>query len=188
MSMTFNVNVAVCETVTEDDTQTQNLALQKGILDADEFDGILKDRLKAEGYTEDEDGKLVKSEGDMTTVIDIEKGEVKTTVSNTETVEETVTGKGYSHRDSREEGESKAQVDAAKKATEVIARKRQAIREAASQRLVDTEKERSAKLQETLNDVYKEALTRKARRMGQVIDTQDTGEGVNREIVIKVAI
>jgi hypothetical protein len=187
MSLSYRVSLEVAEVVSADDKTIHQLDL-RDILPEDEMKDLLREQLLARGFEEGEDGKLVREEdGGETITVDLETLEVTTELES----ESEVKGKvdAWGDAESRQSARRQAEGSARSQADALVERGRKETQRKVTQQLADGERERIEEMNHTLQDVYAEALKRKARRMGEVIEqSEGTTENGEYELVIKVEI
>ena len=187
MSLSYRVTLQVAEVVSADDKTVHQLDLQS-ILSEEEMRDLLRQSLIARGYEEEEEGKMVRRE---------EYGEIMSAdldaLEMTAGVDEAagVRGKVGTWGDawSRAGASRQAEANARDQANAMVGRGAKDAQRRVTQQLAEGEKERLEEMNETLQDVYAEALKRKAQKLGDVVDQHEgTNENGEYELVIKVEV
>lgn len=187
MSLSYRVTLQVSEVVSADDKTVHQLDL-RDILSPDEMRDLLRQTLLGRGFEEDEENKLVRKEesGEIITV-DLESLELSTELESASEVKGKVDAWGDA--ESRSNAQRQAESSAQRQADSMVERGRQDVQRRVTQQLAEGERERLGEMNQVLQDVYSEALKRKARRMGEVVEQHEgTNENGEYELVIKVEL
>ena len=187
MSLSYRVTLQVAEVVSADDKTVHQLDLQS-ILSEEEMRDLLRQSLIARGYEEEEEGKMVRREesGEIITV-DLDSLEMTTELAEDAEVRGKVDAWGDS--ESRAGARRQAEANARAQADAMVDRGAKDAQRRVTQQLAEGEKERLEEMNETLQDVYAEALKRKAQKLGDVVDQHEgTNENGEYELVIKVEV
>ncbi len=191
MSRTYQCQLSesITDTVRASDESVWELQLSP-ILDPDLMVELLRQALERRGFVEREDGRLGKAgaDGEMI-LVDTELMEVVVQRSDERTLTTQVAGEGYG--ESRAEAHAAAEHSLAREGQAARAdheRTEQVLQEELTETLVTGEKTRRRELNEAVQEAYAEALKRKARELGDVIEIQEgTSESGDYELVIKVS-
>ncbi len=187
MSLSYRVTLQVSEVVGADDKTVHQLDL-RDILPEDEMKDLLRNSLKEKGFEEDEDGKLVrKEESGETITVDMESLELVTELEQ----ETEVTGRvdAWGDAESRSVAKERAEASAQRQADSILERGQKDAQRKVTDQLAKGEKDRLDEMNEVLQDVYSEALKKKARQMGDVVEEYEgTNEEGEYELVIKVEV
>lgn len=187
MSLSYRVSLQVCEVVSADDKTTHKLDLQS-ILPEDEMKGLLRDSLTARGFEEQEDGTLKRvEEGGEVITVNLEDLTMTTELASEDTVEGKV--EGWGDAETRRGAQRDAERRAREQASALVDQgQREAQRRVTSQ-LAEGESARLEDMNQALQDVYAEALKRKARALGDVVEqVEGTNAQGEYELVIKVEL
>lgn len=193
MSRTYQCQLreSVTDTVRASDESVCDLHLTP-ILDPESMAELLRQALERRGFTEAEDGRLSKTDtidgnGEVI-LVDLELMEVVVRASEQKTLETEVVAEGLGESDH----------EARRDAHRELARRRQGARtdhdraeEVLQEDLTDAlaagESRRKRDLNEAIQEAYAEALKRKARQLGDVIEVREgTNEAGEYELVIRV--
>lgn len=156
----------VSSTVNETDCLELGVGLM-GILPEDQMKAILREEMAKDGWTTQPDGSMTKTLDGIPMVLSPDACSVKVS----RTAEAKVNARGQNERQADEELD-RAEENAKKALGEKLAKELTAL-----------EPKLQAEMNEAVQRVYKEALTRKARSYGTVESVQ---EGADGEITIKV--
>lgn len=145
------------------------------ILELPAMRALLRDALRAAGWTEAPDGSLAKPFGEVVARLlpDASAVEVRATVRGEVTARATVQaaqGDDAAEVEARAREAAQAQVEAKRARAEEAARKETLARLAAEEGAVRGD------LQRALNQVYRRALEDRARAMGEVESVQEAGD------------
>ncbi|MEQ8819972.1 MAG: hypothetical protein RLY93_06980 [Sumerlaeia bacterium] len=179
---------SVKRTITASDSITYPIQLTE-ILPEDEMKDVLKERLRAHGFEEQEDGTFRKpGEAGETITVDLEKMEAEASLSAERDMETEVeaTGSGGTRTFAQTEAQ---RVLAAKEqhAREMLGSKEKGLQEDLTGRLEESEEGRMRDFNEILQETYAESLKRKARQMGEVMEVREgTTEDGQYELTIRV--
>ena len=187
MSLSYRVTLQVCEVVSADDKTVHQLDL-RDILPQDQMRDLLRSKLEERGFEEDEKGRLVRAEeGGEVMTLDLESMELTTELESEEEVRGRVEAWGDAETRSNAERSAKGRAQA--QANRLIERGQKDAQQKLTAKLTSGEQERLEEMNEVLQDVYSEALKKKARQMGDVVEQH---EGTNAqgeyELVIKVEL
>ena len=192
-SYVIRVSASVREDVTASDKRTQTIVLTE-IVPCDEQREILREVLRGQGWEEvaGSDGKqLQRRRGQVVETVDLETLTAEATVELDRTLERnrTITVRG--DRDFDSEDERHAKEKASLERSIAITDAERAEAEAAMQReiaeLLDaSDEERTRDLNEAVREVYAESLKRRAGSLGQVTSIQESREGGEYELVIRI--
>lgn len=186
MSLSYRVTLQVCEVVSADDKTVHQLDLRE-VLDGEEMKDLLREKMLERGF-EEQDGKLVRQqEGGETLTLDLESMELTTELE----LESEVKGKVETWGDAESRANAKRQAEsrAQNQADALIERGQRDAQSKVSSQLAAGESERLEEMNQVLQEVYSEALKRKARRMGEVVEQYEgTNERGEYELVIKVEV
>jgi len=187
MSLSYRVTLQVQEVVSADDKTVHQLDL-RDILGEDDMKDLLKQSLEERGFEEEEDGKLVRREGSGEVItVDMESLQLTTELESSSEVSGKVDAWGDA--ESRGSARRQAEASAQRQANSIIERGQKDIQSKVTEQLARGEKDRLEEMHQTLQDVYAEALKRKARQMGDVVDQYEgTNENGEYELVIKVEV
>ena len=193
MSQMYQVRLAssVTRTVNAGDSVSYPLRLT-GILPEAELLELLRQALLRRGFAVDEgDPERLEGEGSAGERIVVDLGAKTVTASLEEeselAAEVNVAGRGYN----RQQALAEARRDLAehrRQAAARLEREGKAAERQLTRRLADSDEERRRQLHEMLQEVYAEALKRKAGQLGDVMEVREgtTSDG-QYELVIKVA-
>jgi len=187
MSLSYRVTLQVCEVVSADDKTVHQLDL-RDILPEEDMKDMLRQSLESRGFEEEEENKLVRREdgGEIITV-DLETLELTTELES----ESEVKGKvdAWGDAESRQNARKQAEASAQSQANALLERGQKDAQRKVTQQLAAGEKERLEEMNQVLQDVYSEALKKKARQLGDVVDQYEgTNENGEYELVIKVEV
>jgi len=181
-------SVSVGTSVTASDTMTHRIEVTN-VLTEKEMKKLLAEELEKQGWEEISDRvyKKKSENNGIELVWDLEKGEVTASLAqDKEVVHETVvTIHSHSERGAQKElkRRKKAEQDRVEAAAETVQRKMQ---KQISNLLGDSEEERRKQLNQILEKVYGEALKRKAMTLGNVMSIDESIEGDDYELIIRV--
>jgi hypothetical protein len=187
MSLSYRVSLEVKEVISADDKTIHQLEL-RDILPQEEMRDLLKDALIERGFEQGEGESLTReaASGEVTNV-DLESLEVTTSLERSSEVSGKVDAWGDA--ETRSGAKNQAERSAQRQADAMVARGRSDAQSSVSQKLAEGEEERLEEMNNVLQGVYAEALKRKARRMGDVIEQHEgTNENGEYELVIKVEL
>ena len=189
MSLSYRVSLKVCEVVAADDKTIHQLDL-RDVLPEEEMKDLLRARLIEQGFeqSEDDENKLVREGKTGETVsVDMETLELTAELEMEQEVSGTVDTWGDSH--TRAAAKRQAEARAQQQADAMLERGQQKAQSEVSSRLAAGESDRLEEMNQVLQDVYSEALKRKARRLGDVIEEYEgTNEAGEYELVIKIEV
>lgn len=187
MSLSYRVSLQVCEVVSADDRTVHQLDL-RDILPEDQMKDLLRDALTERGFEENEDGHLERAEeGGEVMTVDLESLELTTELE----AESEVSGKvdAWGDAESRDTARRRAESSAQSQADAMLERGQKDVQSRVTQQLAEGESARLEEMNQVLQDVYSEALKRKAREMGDVVDQYEgTNQDGEYELVIKVEV
>ena len=150
---------------------------------------LLADELKRGGFTEGDDGKLIRTDGKLTVTVDPCNGEVSVKSETTETVtidaKKEATGwddAGPGRDDARAIAQEQLKADIAKRAERESTRLQAEASKALEAHLDDLQPE----LGKIVNKVTREALKEKAKQLGAVREISEDAETGNMTIRIEV--
>lgn len=187
MSLSYRVSLEVQEVISADDKTIHQLEL-RDILTQEEMRELLKDALVERGF-EQGDGETLTRQADTGehTVVDLETLEVTTTLERTSEVSGKVDAWGDA--ETRAGAKNQAERSAQRQAEAMVERGRADAQSRVSQRLAEGDGARLEEMNNVLQGVYAEALKRKARRLGDVVEQHEgTNEQGEYELVIKVEL
>ncbi len=188
MSLAYRVSLKVCEVVSADDKTVHQLDL-RDVLPEDEMKDLLRARLVEQGFEEEEEGKKLVKEGASGEMITVDMESLELTAELE--VEKTVSGKVDSWGDAETRAAAKRQAEnrAQQQANALLERGQKDAQSDVSSRLAAGESDRLEEMNQVLQDVYSEALKRKARRLGDVVEEYEgTNEAGEYELVIKIEV
>ncbi len=158
------------------------------ILPPEDMAGLLKDELKNRGFEEQEDGTMLRKDGDITVKVDPCSGEVTVKAETEETVNQEVKREASGYNDVgpnekslREKVKEQLKTDLDKKFDQEQSRLQGKATEALEKHLQDLQPE----ISEVVNKVTRDALKQKAQQMGTVKEISETEGG---ELTIKVEV
>jgi DNA anti-recombination protein RmuC len=195
MSQTYviKVSASVQEDVSAKDRRSKKLVLTE-IVPCDEQKEILREKLAERGWAEQEgsEGNVwTKTEGEVTSTLDLESMTVEASVEKERTLERERTIVVRGDRDFEDQSERKRKEQ--KRLEESIAITDQerdqvqtTLQRQIAEALDETEQERNQELNEVVRDVYAESLKRKAGRVGNVTEVREGQAGGDYELVIKI--
>lgn len=187
MSISYRVSLKVCEVVSADDKTVHQLDL-RDVLPEDEMKDLLRARLLEQGFEEQEDGKLVREDDSGETVtVDLATLELTAELE----LDSEVKGKVDSWADTESRAASKRQAEAKaqRQADALLERGQKEAQSKVSSQLAKGESARLEEMNQVLQDVYSEALKRKARRLGDVVEEYEgTNAAGEYELVIKIEV
>lgn len=192
-SYVIRVSASVQETVNAKDKRTKTIVLTE-ILPTDEQQEILEEKLKEQGWEEEEgsEGKvLTRKRGKVTETIDLESMTLEAEVEIERTLERnrTITVRGDRDIENEDERRGKEQ-EALERSIAITDEERQeaetSMQRAIAKELEATDAERDKELNEVVREVYAESLKRKARGLGTVTEIQESQAGEDYELVIKI--
>ena len=145
------------------------------ILDLPSMRAVLRETLRAAGWTEEPDGALSKPFGEVVARLlpDASAVEVRATVRAEITARAEVTvaqGDDAAEAEARAREEAEKKVEARRASAEEAARRETLARLAAEERAVRED------LQRALNKTYRRALEERARAMGEVESVRESGD------------
>ena len=187
MSLSYRVSLKVCEVVSADDKTVHQLDL-RDVLPEDEMKDLLKQRLLEQGFEERGEALVREHEesGEVVTV-DMETLELTAELELESEVSGNVDAWGDSH--TRQAAKRQAEARAQSQADALLERGQKEAQSQVSQKLAAGEGARLEEMNQVLQDVYAEALKRKARRMGEVIEQYEgTNAAGEYELVIKIEV
>ena len=190
MSLSYRVTLQVSEVVSADDKTVHQLDL-RDILPQDEMRDLLRQALLDRGFEQDQDQdsqRLVRREtsGEVVSV-DLASLELTAELESASEVRGKVDAWGDA--ESRAGAQRQAEASAQRQADSMVERGRQDVQRRVTKQLAEGEPARLEEMNHVLQDVYAEALKRKARRMGDVVDQREgTNEHGEYELVIKVEL
>lgn len=192
-SYVIRVSASVSEDVSAKDKRTKKIVLTE-IVPCDEQREILRDTLREQGWEEVDgsDGKQMRRQrGKVVETIDLDELTVEATVELDRTLERSRTITVRGDRDFESEGERRTKEQASLERSIAISDEEKAQAEAALQReiaelLEESEEERTRDLNEAVREVYAESLKRKAGSLGNVTSVQESREGGEYELVIRI--
>ena len=158
------------------------------ILPADQMASLLADQLAAHGF-EREGNKATRTEGDLTTEVDLETGEFVVRAARDEEVELTTEKTGYYYDDA---GPKKKQVAESlrQQARDGFDKEAEAKTESLQRELTDRLEQELAgitcELDQVVNQVTADALKIKAAQLGQIKQVTDDPESGSLTIVVEV--
>lgn len=185
---TRQVSASAREEVNEQDCVTRPLVLTP-IIPAEEQREIMREKLKERGWQEQEDGGLTRQRGKVAERIDLEAMHVETTVDMTEAIEHHASQAVTARTDQIDE----AHVQAAQQLAESVqvtekekaAARAEMVRQI-TEAIEETEEARTRELNEVAQEVYSESLKRKARTLGTVTEIQESQDGDDYQLTIKI--
>jgi hypothetical protein len=156
------------------------------VLPEDEMKEILRKVMEADGWTRREDGSLTKDLQGVVAELEPDASKIVLRAEAKKTV--TVTERRAFDKDTREE-EMDKELD--KAATDQLERavkaEQDALSRAAVARLIGAEPTLREQMQTALNKVYREALERRAKQLGEVEWVREQGDpGGNYEVTLVV--
>lgn len=192
-SYVIRVSASVKETVDAKDKRTKSLVLTE-IVPCDEQQEILQEKLKERGWTEvegSEGKKFTRTRGKVEETIDLDEMSVEATVALERTLERdrTITVRGDRDLENVEERRGREK-EALERSISITDEERDDAQTTMQREIAEaldaTEDERNQELNEVVQEVYSESLKRKARRLGTVTEMQESRQGNDYELVIKI--
>lgn len=188
MSLSYRVSLQVCEVVSADDKTVHQLDL-RDILPEEDMKDLLKGSLTARGFEQGEsEHELVRrEEGGEVVTVNLESLELTTELET----EREVKGKvdAWGDAESRQSAKKQAETSAQHQANALLERGQKDAQRKVTEQLAQGERERLEEMNQVLQEVYSEALKRKARQLGDVVDQYEgTNENGEYELVIKVEV
>ncbi len=202
MSQMYQVRLAssVTRSVQAGDAVSYPLRLT-GILPEEDLLELLRQALQRRGFVapegsqrstaEEENPQLLTGQGSAGERIVVDLDAMTVTASLAEeadlATEVDVVGMGYSRKQAAEEARQDLE-ERRRQAEARLAREGKMVQKELTRRLADSDEERRGQLHEVLQEVYAEALKRKAGELGDVMEVREgtTPDG-QYELVIKVA-
>lgn len=159
------------------------------ILPPEQMRELLKAALKKRGYCENEDGKMTRQDGNITINVDPATGEVsvKSQVEEDVTLEARREAVGYddagpSQKEIQERVRQQLETDLEQKANEETERLQNEATQELEKKLCDIQPE----LSDSVNEMTREALKRKAAQMGNIREISEDEESGSLTIKIEV--
>lgn len=158
------------------------------VLPADQMASLLADQLAAQGFQREGD-RAIRSDGDLTTEVDLESGEFVVRVQRDEEMELKSEKSGYAYDDA---GPSKAQVkeslrEQARQGFDKAAQDKAAVlQRELTDRLEQELADITCELDQAVNQVTAAALKIKAAQLGQIKQVTDDPETGSLTIVVEV--
>ncbi len=192
MSQLFRIQLktTVSREITASDSVSYPLELTE-ILPPSEMLDLLRQSLIDQGWTEDDDGRLsnIGSVGE-TLVIDLENKTLVASLDSTKNVSAEVsidqTIDAWEKEDAQSYG--KSLLDEKVQSVEgKLNNESNQLQQNLTQQLIDSEQQRMQLINEAVQDVYRDALTRKAGQLGEIVSVNEsTNSSGEYELVIKV--
>ncbi|MEM1347600.1 MAG: hypothetical protein AAGI01_03525 [Myxococcota bacterium] len=188
MSLSYRVSLQVQEVVSADDKTVHKLDLHD-VLPEEEMKDLLRESLEQRGFEQGEEEHTMVRQGDggETITVNLDTMEVTTELE----AESEVRGKvdAWGDAETRAGARRQAESSARSQADQMVERGQKEVQRRVTQQLAEGEADRLEQMNEVLQDVYSEALKRKARRMGDVVEqAEGTNENGEYELVIKVEV
>lgn len=194
MSQCYRVQLkeSVTRVVKGEDSISYPIELTQ-ILPPEEMLDLLKEQLKEQGWeadNEDETVFVTEGPGGEALRIDLEEMELTASISSERIVKTQAEAHGASER-----SENQAQADAKAKLAQEVQMRGDSIEDAGTkelqaevtEQLAESESDRQRQMNEILQKVYAESLKRKARQLGDVVETlESTSEDGNYELTIRI--
>jgi hypothetical protein len=159
------------------------------ILPPEDMATLLKEELKKRGFSEQEDGTLVRKDGDLTVKVDPCSGEVAVKAETQETVSQEAKREatgfndvGPSEKSLRDRVKDQLKSDLDKKFDQEQSRLQTRATEALEKHLQDIQPE----ISEVVNQVTRDALKQKAQQMGTVKEISEDAESGSLTIKVEV--
>lgn len=161
----------------------------KNICPEAEMEDILRKNLENEGWEKTGENEYEKEVEGVNHKWDVKTGKVEASLEEEEEVTEKVKVKsrGYNNDSAREQAKKdlKAKEDETRKK---ISNKEKALQKKISKRLAESESSRNEEVNKVLQGTYKDAIKRKARRMGRVtseVESKTAEGGYELDITIE---
>ncbi len=172
----------------EDHVSTQLEMLE--ILPCDQMADLLAEELVKQGF-ERKDGKVVRTEGDVTIEVDLESGTVSVRSESSNNVELTGEKSGLSFKD---EGPSRSRGAASKNLREQLKKelgdkvdqKEEKLQKEVTDKLEKQLMDLRSQLDKAVNRAMAEALKQKAAKIGQIKEMTEDPESGSLTIVVEV--
>lgn len=151
---------------------------------------LLRAALLADGFVADEAGKLVGlGEAGETITVDLERLEVTAELADEKEVKIDILALGADERRGQAQKAAEADLSRRREGAEQAAdRQADRIQRELTKKLADSESSRSERLNRVIQQVYAEALKRKAHQLGDVTEVQEsTSPEGQYQLVIKVS-
>ena len=168
------------------DQVTHSLNLTE-ILPAEEMKALLRQQLRDLGFAEDGD-RFTHSDGPTLTEVDLEAMEVTVSRSGEKTLSDTATsvGSGYTRAAAQTNAKESLQ-SAVSQTRQQLQAQQERIQRAETAAVAQSDEALKEILHTALQQVYTEALKRKARQLGDVLSIQEsTSEDGEYELVIQI--
>ena len=160
-----------------------------GVLPPESMGKLLADELKARGFTEADDGKLSRQDGNLTVTVDPCNGEVsvKSEVAEAVTIEAKREAAGYDDVGPGVEGvRERARADLKKDIDKKADRETERLQTQATEALEKHLAELQPELSQVVNKVTREALKEKAKQLGTVTEIAEDAQTGSLTIKIEV--
>ena len=190
MSRTYRVDLrdTVTDTVRSADEARWELALLP-ILSESEMVELCEEVLRERGFEEQDDGRWGREgAGGERLIIDLELMEVVVQVEAERDLETEIVARGAAESPSDARREAREELELQRRAARVAHRQREEeLGQSLRSLLEESAAERERELHEITSQVYAEALKRKARTLGDVMEIrEERGENGEYELTIKV--
>lgn len=190
MSRAYRITVKEAETrnLKAGDEICTNLEILE-ILPPEDMATLLKEELKKRGFEEQEDGTLLRKDGDLTVKVDPCTGEVTVKAETAETVNQEAKREatgfndvGPNEKNLREKVKEQLKQDLDKKFDQEQAR----LQNQATEQLEKHLQKLQPEISEVVNQVTRDALKQKAHQMGTVTEISEDAESGSLTIKVEV--
>jgi DNA polymerase III gamma/tau subunit len=190
MSRAYRISVK--ESVTRDIKGSDEISTQIELLEIlppEAMAELLKKELEARGFQENDDGTLVRKDGDVTVSVDPCNGEVSVKAGKDKTVTEQATREGWTYDDvgpSAKSAKGALSEQLKKELEQKIAKEQEKLQKEASEKLEKELNDIQPELSEIVNKVTKEALKTKAAQMGTITEIAEDEKSGSMTIKVEV--
>lgn len=159
------------------------------ILNEESMQDLLREALEEEGWNEEEDGTWTKEGPRGETLIwDVEGAEVRALVEVEKEVGAELAATGFGESDEQARADAERSLRRQEQRVESdIAETRTQLEKNIGSDLEEGEAERRRELNRVIQRVYGESLKRKAEELGTVMSVEESEEGDDYELVIRVS-
>ncbi len=168
------LSTSVSDTIQADDCATHKIDLE-AVVPAAEMGEIVGAALEGAGWERQDDGSFRKQVRDVTLVWDLTASEVRAGVEASQSLTQDVhaQGRGYDEKQAQSDAQKRLELEA-KRVQDALAGEQERLQQQLTQKLSDSEEARVREINEVLQRAYAEAVKRKARRMGNVTNVQES--------------